>query len=152
MTEPRASSDEPSTAAMIRSCPHGLAWLAAGLLLLLPGGCRSVPQAPPTPPALVGAWDYTMTHPDQGRITGVMTIEQRPDGTYTGHVSAVEIGIDEVLIVDRMDIDGPDFTMYGWLTGMELLLKGTVRDDVIEGTNQVIGMTTFTFEARRAPQ
>ena len=93
-----------------------------------------------------------MTHPDQGRITGVMTIEQRPDGTYTGHVSAVEIGIDEVLIVDRMDIDGPDFTMHGWLTGMELLLKGTVRDDVIEGTNQVIGMTTFAFAAQRVAE
>lgn len=55
-----------------------------------------------------------------------------------------------MLIVDSLDVDGAAFTMQGWLTGMELVLKGRVDGDRITGTNEVIGMDTFTFEARRA--
>lgn len=116
--------------------------------VLVWAGCTTAKQPPATPPVL-GTWTYTMDNPAQGTITGTMILAVREDGTYTGHVKAIEIGIDETLVVKTLDLDGPAFTMRGWLTGMELVLEGTVNGNTITGTNQVIGMDTFAFTAQR---
>ena len=114
------------------------------------GGCTLLRGS--KTPAVFGTWDYSMTDPSVGTLTGVMTLQEQEDGSYTGHLSVIENGIDDVLVVQSLEIDGPAFTLQGSVSGSEFTVIGTVDGDTMVGTNDVVGLGAFTFNATRAQE
>ena len=100
-------------------------------------------------PSVFGTWNYSMMDPSVGTLTGVMVLEEQEDGSYTGRISVVESGIDDALIVDLLEIDGPAFTLQGSVAGSQFIFSGTVDGDMMTGTNEVIGLGTFAVNATR---
>ena len=118
------------------------------LAVLLLAGCASSREA--ARPAVFGTWDYSMSNPSQGTLSGQMTIEQAEDGTYTGRVSVVEMGINEPIAIRSLEIDGDAFTLVGSAAGSDFTITGVVEGDTMTGENDVAGVGVFSMRASRS--
>lgn len=129
-------------------------WLPLSLFAIFAlslAGCTLLGGGTKTPPVF-GSWNYSMDNSSQGTMTGAMTLQQEEDGSYTGRISAVEAGINDVLRIESLEIEGPVFRLHGVVSGNEFKLNGTVDGDTMSGTNDVIGLGVFKFTATRAEE
>ncbi len=127
-------------------------WLPLSLFLVVfslsQAGCALLGGGTKTPPVF-GTWTYAMDNPSQGTITGEMMLQQEEDGSYSGRISAVEAGINDAVTIESLEIDGPIFRLHAFVAGNEFKLNGTVDGDMMSGTNDVIGLGVFKFNATR---
>lgn len=131
----------------IRATASCLSLLLIASLML--GGCASL-KKDETPP-LYGTWFFTMNNPSQGELTGTMTFGEAEDGTYMGHVSVNEMGVDEDMQIKslEMDRDAGTFTLMAFAAGTDFTMQGTIVGDKMTGTNNVAAAGEYTLEATR---
>lgn len=120
--------------------------LAAALLF---GGCASL-KKDKTPP-LYGTWFFTMQSLTQGELTGTMTFGEAEDGSYVGHVSVNEMGVDEDMEIKSLEMNREtgEFTLMGFAAGTDFTITGTVMGDKMTGTNNVAAAGEYSLEATR---
>lgn len=137
-----------------------LTWVAGALMSsLFISGCTSHKQAATatsgnsetkasvsaTAPAedaeLSGTWNYTMTNPEEGTLTGIITIQKGANASYTGHITANEMELDNDMSISKAQLNGSNFMYEGDVITPEgnipFAMSGTINGNAMEGENNV---------------
>lgn len=137
-----------------------LTWVTGAIVsFLFSGGCASekptvsstagaaanttatATTAPVEHADLSGTWNYTMTNSEEGTITGVITIQRGANASYTGHITANEMDLDNDMSISKAQLNGSNFIYEGEVVttsgNIPFAMSGTITGNAMEGNNNV---------------
>lgn len=90
---------------------------------------------------LSGTWDYTMINPEEGTLTGIITIQQGANTGYTGHITANGMELDNEMSIKKAQLNGSNFIYEGEVVttqgNIPFAMSGTINGNTMEGNNTV---------------
>ncbi len=146
-------------------------FLLAGSLVLFITGCvapKAVVKNTPVPNTssaapviaeranLEGKWQYTMSNPDHGTLTGNLMVQRGGVAGYSGYLMIKEMRVEAETIISKAEIKGQNFVYQGVVKtpqgNIPFELHGTIKGPSMEAQNKVQlpeGLAVFKVSATR---